>query len=76
MSYAPVQSDLGSDLHLVSVRTLDEETKPAAGMVFHRQHLDSCFDDPRRVVDTSTGVVSIAQSRTYAILNILRQPFL
>ena len=43
-SYSPSKTDLDVDLHLLSVRTLDEEEiKPKAGLVFHRPYLDVCF---------------------------------
>lgn len=58
MSYAPVQDNLGSDIHLVSMRTLDEEKKPSAGMVFLRQHLDKCFYDPLQATEKSDGVIN------------------
>lgn len=59
MSYTPVQNDLGADIHLVAMRTIDEEKKPSAGMVFLRQHLDKCFYNPLGVTDKSDGVVSV-----------------
>ena len=58
LSYSPVQDELGSDVHLVSMRTMDEEKNPSAGIVFFRQHLDKCFYDPLQATEKSDGVVS------------------
>ncbi|KAL0270255.1 UNVERIFIED_CONTAM: hypothetical protein PYX00_007725 [Menopon gallinae] len=57
-SFNPVGKELGMDTHLAVVRTMDEETKPAAGLTFFRHHLDSCFYTPEKA-STGDGVVNI-----------------